>query len=541
MDLSLHKKTLSILLKERASKYKNKTFIKYYGKDYSYSEIYISSLKIASGLVHAGIKPKQNIAIMMDNSPEVLLIHFALGLIGAVAVPINTAARGDLLAYYINQSDSFSIFLDGVFATRLSEVIPKCGSLKTAVVIKNENSPELLDFDLQQLLQNVESVSWETIISSESDAIEFIPHYSDTLHILYSSGTTGAAKGSIVPNATALITAEKHVEIFGYVESDILFTCLPLFHGNALNCTVLPALIAGATVALSKRFSTSKFWNEINESQATHTSLLSAMINFLWLKEPSTEEKTHQLKTCIVVPTPEFSLDFEIRYNVKVTSLYGLGDFGFATMLRHDDPREKIRSAGRALPEVNVAILDEDDIPVPTGEVGQICLRTVVPWFSRQGYYNLDALWVKVIRNLWVHTGDRGWLDSDGYLFFAGRDKELIRRRGENISSIQVEEILRRHPAVADAAIYAVKAEYLEDEVMASIVFKDGCSTDFAALVTFCSLQLADFMVPRFWEILFEFPMTLTGKVEKYKLQESAKKRLFDIWDREKSGIKLQK
>jgi crotonobetaine/carnitine-CoA ligase len=536
--IPLHDRTLARLLRDRAHTYAEKPFLLYEGRTFTYAEAYEFSRQIAGGLVAAGIEPKQHVAIMMENGPEVLWLHFALAMIGAVAVPINNASRGELLAYYIRQSDSRAIFIDEAFVGRLAAVQEQCPLLRLVAVFPVEvttSSPKAA-------FPNMQVVSWHTLSQGPALAENVPgPGYKDTLQILYSSGTTGPSKGSMISNATTVRAAAKHVEFYGYQSTDILYTCLPLFHGNALNCTVLPALMAGATVALSKRFSTSSFWREINESGATRTSLLSAMINFLWLKPPSDEERSHRLKTCVVVPTPEFSLEFEKRFNVTITSLYALGDFGYATMLGSDDPRDKIRSAGRPLPEVSLVILDEDDMPVPQGNVGEICLRSNEPWFSRQGYYNLPEMWVSVVQNLWVHTGDRGWLDADGYLYFAGRNKELIRRRGENISAIQVEEVLRRHPAVADAAVFAVRAEFLEDEVMASVVCKEGHQLEQSELVIFCAPQMAYFMVPRFIEIVTELPLTPTGKVEKYKLRESAEKKLSQMWDREKSGIVLEK
>jgi crotonobetaine/carnitine-CoA ligase len=188
-----------------------------------------------------------------------------------------------------------------------------------------------------------------------------------------------------------------------------------------------------------------------------------------------------------------------------------------------------------------VAIVDEDDLPLPNGKVGEICLRNNEAWFGRQGYYKMADVFVNAIRNLWFHTGDRGWMDEDGYLYFAGRSKDLIRRRGENISAVQVEQVLRRHPAVAEAAVFAVRAEFLEDEVMASIVCKPGHKVDYPDLIDFCAPKMAYFMVPRFLDIVPELPMTPTGKIETYKLRESAERRLSEIWDREKSSIVLEK
>jgi crotonobetaine/carnitine-CoA ligase len=537
-NIPLHERTLARLLRDRAHTYADKPFLLFEGRVFTYAEAYESSRRVAGGLVAAGIQPKQHVAIMMENRPEVLWLNFALAMIGAVAIPINNASRGDLLAYYVRQSDSSAVFIDNAFVGRLAAVQAQCPLLRFVGVCADE----VTESSTEVALSNVIVAPWQAISQAPALPEDFPdPAYRDTLQILYSSGTTGPSKGSMISNATTIRAAAKHVEVYGYQSTDVLYTCLPLFHGNALNCTVLPALMAGATVALSRRFSTSRFWREINESGATRASLLSAMVNFLWLKTPSDEERSHRLKTCLVVPTPEFALDFEKRFHVTVTSLYALGDFGYATMLGPDAPRDKIRSAGRPLPEVSVAIFDEDDLPVPQGSVGEICLRSNEPWFSRQGYYNLPEMWVAVVQNLWVHTGDRGWLDEDGYLYFAGRNKELIRRRGENISAIQVEDVLRRHPAVADAAVYAVRAEFLEDEVMASVVCREGMQLDHLELVSFCAPQMAYFMVPRYIEVVAELPLTATGKVEKYKLRESAEKRLTQIWDREKSGIVLEK
>ncbi|WP_349607797.1 AMP-binding protein [Cupriavidus sp. DF5525] len=537
-NIPLHERTLAKLLREQACAYGDKPFLKYYGRTYSYSEAYELSRRIAGGLAAAGIGPKQHVAIMMENRPEVVWLNFALALLGAVAVPINNASRGDMLAYYARQSDAVALVLDAAFVDRFAAVQSQCPLLKHLFVFPDETSAGKMKCSFD----GAEIIAWDEIVNAPQlpdDAAG--PSYSDILQILYSSGTTGVSKGSMIANATAIRAAQKHVEVFGYTSEDVMYTCLPMFHGNALNCTVLPALMAGATVALSRRFSTSLFWREINECGATRTSLLSAMINFLWLKERSEEERTHRLKTCLVVPAPEFALEFEERFRVKITSLYALGDFGYATMYGPDDPREKIRSAGRPLPEVALAILDEDDQPVTPGQVGQICVRTNEAWFARQGYYNLPEIWVQAIRNYWLHTGDMGRLDEDGYLYFAGRSKELIRRRGENISAIQVEEVIRRHPAVADVAVFAVRAEFLEDEVMACVVCKEGSKLDIAELIRFCAPQMAYFMVPRFVELLSELPMTATGKVEKYKLRESAEKRLTQVWDREQHGIKLEK
>lgn len=537
-SIPLPERTLARLLRARAVQFAGKPFLLFGGQSFTYAQAYEESRRIAGGLRAAGVTPGQHVAIMMENRPEVVWLNFALGLIGAVAVPINNASRGDMLAYYLRQSDAAAIVIDETFVERFATAQVDAPLLATVVVCPDAAVPA----QAKVSLGSAKTVAWQSIVTAQQlPEDDPGPAYSDLLQILYSSGTTGVPKGSMIANATAIRAAHKHVEVYGYNSDDVMYTCLPMFHGNAVNCTVLPALMAGATVALSRRFSTSKFWREINETGATRTSLLSAMINFLWLKEPSSEERSHRLKTCLVVPAPEFALEFEERFGVTITSLYALGDFGYATMYGPDEPRSKIRSAGRPVPEVQVVLMDAHDQPTAEGEIGEICLRSNEAWFGRQGYYKLPELWVPSLRNLWLHTGDMGRFDEDGYLYFAGRSKEMIRRRGENISAIQVEDVVRRHPKVADVAVYAVRAEFLEDEVMASVVSREGCQVDPEELVRFCAPQMAYFMVPRFVEVLAELPMTQTGKVEKYKLREAAELRLRDVWDRDQHGIELEK
>lgn len=537
MKIPLHERTLAHVLREKARTNGDKAFLLFEGRTFSYAQAYELSRRIAAGLLAAGIEPKQHVAIMMESRPETLWLNFALALIGAVAVPVNNASRGDLLAYYVRQCDAVAIVIDAAFLDRFAGVHGQCPLVKLVAIHCGEADPS----PLTAHFGGARVLPWSDIAEASvaSDLPE--PCYSDILHILFSSGTTGPSKGSMVSNATALMAAWRFDESNGYTSTDVMYTCLPMFHGNAWNCTILPALMADATVAMSRRFSASAFWRDINETRATQTSLLSAMIDILWKLPPSPAERSHRLRVCLVVPTPEFALEFEQRYHTRIVSIYSLSDFGLATILSPSDPREKIRSAGRPIPEMSVAILDEDDFPVPTGTVGEICIRNNEPWFGRQGYYRMPETFLNALRNLWFHTGDRGYVDEDGYLHFAGRSKDLIRRRGENVSALQVEQVIMRHPAVAQAAVYAVRAEFMEDEVMATVVLKDGHDLSAEDLIGFCAPQMAYFMVPRFVEFVPELPITPTGKVEKYKLREATEPRLARIWDRDKSGIVLEK
>jgi len=288
-SIPLPERTLARVLRAQAQAYKDKPFLLSSGRQFSYAEAYEHSRRLAGGLTAAGVQPKQHVAIMMENGPEVVWLHFALGLVGAVAVPINTASRGDLLAYYVSQSDAVAICIDAALLDRFAEVASRCPQLKLVAVAVQDGETFERRHDVR--FAGARVVPWNDVANALPLDDTNGPVYSDALQILYSSGTTGVSKGSMISNATAIRSAQKHVEVFGYDSTDVMYTCLPMFHGNALNCTVMPALLAGATVALAKRFSTSNFWREINESGATRTSLLSAMINFLWLKPPSDDRR----------------------------------------------------------------------------------------------------------------------------------------------------------------------------------------------------------------------------------------------------------
>lgn len=530
LDLPLHERTLGTLLAVQARSHAERPCLLFEGARFTYGEADRLANRLANGLLAVGIQAGDHVALLLDNKPEIVWLHFALARIGAVPVPINTAAKGELLSYYLQNSDSCAVVLDAALLPRLLAVQEDCKALRLGVVVSEPGGPtrEVAPLPL---------IDYAELLSETAEAPDAAIRFSDLAHIFYTSGTTGPSKGCMVAHATAIGISTKYVSTFGYTSRDILYTCLPLFHGNAFNCTLLPALLCGATVALSRRFSASRFWSEIRHSGATQFTLLSAMTTILWKRPESPEDRDHSARLCQVVPVPEFFHAFERRFGVKLTSLYSLSDFGLGAMLPPDHPPEKWRSAGRVQSDVAVAILDDDDLPLPPGEVGEICLRNLEPWICRQGYYGMPEAFLKACRNLWFHSGDRGYLDADGYLYFVDRKKDAIRRRGENVSAYEVEQIIARHPAVLEVAAYPVRSELSEDEVMVSVVLRKDEALEAAALVGFCAENMAYFMVPRYVEFVEALPKTMTEKVEKYRLRQSAEARLDRIWDRERAGV----
>jgi crotonobetaine/carnitine-CoA ligase len=526
-------RTVGGLLARRAAANGDRPYLIFEGRRFTYAEVDRLATRLANGLLGIGIRKGDHVALLFDNRPEMLWLYFALGRCGAVAVPINTAARGEQLAYFLRQSDASAILLDTAHAARVAEVRAQCPKLAHAVAWQEEGD---VPADLAAQLDL--AVTPYAEIAAASDApVPVEVAFNDPFCLLYTSGTTGPSKGNIGTHCSVLSAPITRVEMFGYRREDVLYVCLPLFHSNALNGGCMSGLVAEATVALARRFSARSFWKDIRAVGATKFNLLSAMVNILWNQPPSPEDDDGIRRQTTMVPIPAFGEDFAKRFNLELTSVYSLSDYANATMLPPGHPPEKSRSAGQPRPQMQVAILDDEDFPLPAGQVGEICLRANEPWIAAQGYYAMPEATLKAWRNLWFHTGDRGWLDADGYLWFVDRKKDAIRRRGENISAWEVEQIIARHPAVAEVAAFAVRAEMAEDEVMVVVRRHAGVAFDEVALVAFCRTNMAYFMVPRFVEFATELPKTLTQKVLKYRLQEEAQGRLDRIWDRERAGI----
>lgn len=535
LDVPATARTLGSIARHKAEKNGDKIYLRFGKREISYRAFHEITNRLARGLQQLGVEAGQHVAFMMDNKPEQLLLYFAIGKMGAVSIPVNSAAKGDLFAYYLNQSDSVVLISDAGLIERYQAIEEQCPNI-TKVILLNE-AGGAVDLSIGKYLR-AEAYDYQALLDAPADDLpDDLARISDFAIMMYTSGTTGPSKGNMVPHGRLIGGAIDHVEIFGYQPDDVLYTCLPLFHGNALNTSAIPAFLADATFVLSPRFSASRFWDEIRENGVTAFSLLGAMVNFLWAQPESPRDKDNKVRLCMMVPVPDFAREFEKRYGVKVTSVYALSDYGFITFLSPAHPPAKWKSAGLPATGMTISIRDDEDNPLPPGVPGEICARCDVPWITSLGYYKMPEATVEANRNQWFHTGDRGYLDEDGYLYFVDRKKDAIRRRGENISSYEVEQIVLGHAAVEDAAAYAVRSEMSEDEVMVSVTLKQGATLDPADLIRYCAKNMAYFMVPRYVEILPELPRTMTEKVEKYKLKESAQARLNEIWDREAAGI----
>jgi crotonobetaine/carnitine-CoA ligase len=354
----------------------------------------------------------------------------------------------------------------------------------------------------------------------------------DPLAILYTSGTTGPAKGVMCPQAQYFWWGVNSAEVLGVGVDDVLCTTLPLFHINALN-TFAQAAVTGCEVVFESRFSASGFWPAMRASGATVVYLLGAMVPILLAQPEGPGEREHRVRTGLGPGVPAAAGQaFMERTGVRLLEGYGSTETNFAIATAPDSPRSGVM--GWLRPGFDARVADEDDVELQPGEAGELLLRADEPYAFASGYFNMPEKTVEAWRNLWFHTGDRVVRDADGAFRFVDRIKDAIRRRGENISSFEVEQVLLSHPSVASCAVYPVRSELAEDEVMAALVVRPDRSVDPDELTLFCEARLPYFAVPRYIDVLADLPRTENGKVQKYKLRERGVTP--QTWDRRPAG-----
>ena len=338
--------------------------------------------------------------------------------------------------------------------------------------------------------------------------------------ITYTSGTTGLSKGTMYSQSMAIHFSDGMDWMFGYTERDVAYSCLPLYHANAVMNALLPALRKGAKTVFAPRFSASEFWSDIKEHGATATALLGSMVPIILSQPPSDADAQNSLRIAQAVPVPdEHFHTFQDRFGLKLFSMYGMSDIGPLVGVPHDvDGRPG--KAGIAHADWELLVVDDDGSPVPDGQVGEMLARPKKFNIMQMGYWRNPEATLEAWRDLWFHTGDYVRRDVDGWFEFVDRKKDALRRFGENISSFEVEMALLKHAAIEEAAVYAVPAEMSEDEVMTSIILKAGYANVAADLLAHCEKELPYFAVPRYYRVIDKMEKTPTEKIRKDLLRK---------------------
>jgi crotonobetaine/carnitine-CoA ligase len=469
------------------------------------------------------VKPGDRVALLCSNRVEFLAVYLGCVWLGAIAVPINTASRGVQLEYILRHSGARLLAIE-------AELIP---SLLTGT------DPALLSKDIW-VIGDAKVPATDRLVlrpmPPAEEAREAHPSQpGDTAAILYTSGTTGPSKGVCCPQAQFFWWGALTAEHLGMREGDVLLTPLPLFHTNALNACY-QAFLTGATIVVEKRFSASGFVGSLKRHKATVTYLLGAMVPILLSTTPSDSDRDHPARIALGPGVPaQFHEPFETRFGFGLVDGFGSTETNF--VIGEPLDQKVPGQMGRVRRGFEARVVDSDDNEVPDGIPGELLLRADEPFSFATGYFNEPAKTVEAWRNLWFHTGDRVVREAGGAFRFLDRMKDAIRRRGENISSFEVEQVILSHNAVSTAAVYPVRSELAEDEVMTSVVLREGATLTAEALLDFCQPRMPYFAVPRFVEFVTELPVTENGKIQKFKLQETGVTPT--TWDREAVGYKV--
>lgn len=499
------------------------------GHETTYRQMRDMSARTAAALHALGVRHGQNVVVWLPNGIDCLRVWFGINWLGATYVPINTAYRGRLLEHVLDNAGADLIVVHAELLPRLAEV--NTAALRKAVVVGGDGAPST------RLLGTIELHPQSALDAPESTLPSPLPdvHPWDMQSIVYTSGTTGASKG--VMSSYAHLHAMAGPEAFHMLGHDDRYMCnLPLFHVGG-TIPVMGMLARGASISLVPAFATEEFWPLVRETQTTVVLLLGVMAGFIAKRPPGPEDREHPLRKAIIVPLAESAPAFSRRFGVEVYTLYNMTEI--STPLVSGLNPDKIGSCGQARAGVELRIVDDNDCEVPQGDVGELLVRTDSPWALNHGYYRNPEATARAWRNGWFHTGDAFRVDADGTYFFVDRIKDAIRRRGENISSFEVEAEVAAFPAVAEVAVYAVPSEIAEDEVMCAVATVPGKNLDPAELVEFLVPRLAHFMIPRYVRIVDALPKTPTQKVQKHLLRSEG--ITADTWDRDKAGIAIRR
>jgi carnitine-CoA ligase len=498
---------------------------------FSYRDIDSLACRLAGALVRLGVKRGDTVLLMLNNRIEFIALWCALTKIGAVEVPVNCHYKGRLLWHLVNDSCASVMIVDEEYLPRLAAVANELTTLTTLVVCG-------LQPEEQASVGCAQIVSWAEFENGSGEFAPIAVKPWDRVAIMYTSGTTGPSKGVIVTHGHAFEYARGVTDMLEMDSSDVYYAPLPLFHIAGQWAVVYAAAIVGATAVLPDTFSPSRYWSMCRRHRATCSFLLGAMANLLYGQSPAADDADNTLERVLVVPLIPEVESFKDRFGVQVSTTWGGTEMNCPTRSGFRLPNA--RTCGRVENDLyEVRVVDENDTELPPGVAGEAVVRPKKPWIVMDGYWNRPDWTARAWRNLWLHTGDMLMQDTDGNLYFVDRLKDAIRRRGENISSMEVEQEINAYPDVLESAVIPVAAEVTEQEVMAVIVTKPGSCPPPADLIQFLSERMPYFMVPRYIEFAQELPKTPTGKVQKYALRERGITAA--TWDRVQAGIKLAK
>jgi crotonobetaine/carnitine-CoA ligase len=502
--------TLPSVLDAAAGRDPAHAYLRCDGRDVTVGETHDQSLRVAGALHRWGLAPGDRAAIMMANVPEFVATWFGIVRAGVIEVPVHDAYRGPLLEHILAESGARVLICDAGCVERLAGL----------------TLPALERVVVRGPLPDGVTAPPGVALHALDEALSDDPHPDpppvrgdDVSCILYTSGTTGPAKGVVLPHSANLALARANVDLMEYTAADVLYTAFPLFHVNAKFTSVTSTLLTGARLVLDDRFSASGFWAAMREHGVTSFNYMGSLLTILAKQPPGPGDRDHGVDRAYggACP-PSLWAPFEERFGVRLHEHYGMTEIGIA--IRNTRTVRRMGSIGLPAPDYEARVAGPDDVELPPGEVGEIQVRPRNPGVMLREYWARPHATIEATTNLWFHTGDRARRDEDGFFYYVDRLKDSIRRRGENVSSYDIEGVVDGFGGVIESAAYGVPSDLGEDDVMVAVVWADDAEPRMDALIAHCRRHLAAFAVPRYLRSVAELPKTPSQRVQKFKLRE---------------------
>ena len=508
----------------------DKIFLDFSGETYTYAAFDRLSNRLAHAFEDLGVTPGLPVVSLLDNNIDAVTAWLASNKISAVSVPLNTALVGQFLRHQVEDAGATILICEAKYLPRILDIEDQLTVLKTVLV-----RGEFGDLGSSRLT----IASLDDHRGTDDSGFEALPDPGLLNALIYTSGTTGPSKGCMISGNQMCHFARVLTRSAPFGPNDIYWTPLPLFHMNAICTGVVSVMLVGATISIAPRFSVSGFWPAIEASGATVVSILGALGTFLAKAEDNDAMKRcfGQVHTVKGNPFPEeIKAIWRERFGARKigSNVYGLTE-GLLTSMPEDGAYAP-GSSGKAAPELDVRIFDENDNEVPVGVSGEVVCRPRMADIIFQGYWHRPEDTLKVIRNLWFCTGDIGRFDEDGFFYFVDRKKDYLRRRGENISSFEMEASIMNHPAIEQVAVHAVLSSAQEDDLKVTAKLKPGAVLAEEDLCVWLVDRVPYYAVPRYIEFRAELPTNPQGRVLKYQLRDEGATPA--TWDIENSTIK---
>ena len=520
-----------------AQKSPDKVFVEILGQEFTYRQAQKKVLQTAAMFQGLDVIQGDRVCLFMPNCPEYLFCWFGLSVLGAIGVPINTAYKRDEMTFILNDAEAKALVAHQTLAAVAEDAAALAPSVEHKLLVETDNPGD----------DNLSG--WTVFAQALDQAAELTSRPKvdpdSVCMLVYTSGTTGNPKGVMVTHKMYVAAGQGFSQWTKATPEDRFFTCLPFYHANIQYYSTMGALASGATLVIADRFSASRFWDQVREAKATVVNFIGMMMPVLAKNDVSPSDSQNTVRLFYGSPSfpTEFLADFQKRFATDIIVGFGMTETCYGTIevigqerrsgssglaRQHPDPR--------FINEIRISDQETGDA-IGTGTVGEITIKNPA---TMPGYWRNEEQTKFSLRDGWLYTGDLGWLDEDGFLYFVDRKKDIIRRRGENISSQEVENVIKRHPNVLDCAVVAVPSDLGEDEVKAYILPRQGAALNPEDVVYWCADNLAYFKVPRYLEMREDLPRTPSLRVRKDVLRQEKEDPTEGCFDREAAGIKLR-